>query len=80
MSAASGDQDENQNHVVSHLDLFCFIIPYKHIVRFIRHMQTAQTHTRRRIMQSLIRIFNVCVQNVLFSEIWKKLTESALMG
>ena len=45
---------------------------YKPSVLLIGHMQTVQTQIRLRIMRCLIRIFTICLRNVLI-KIWKKM-------
>ena len=43
----------------------CPTSPYKPSVLFMGHRHTVQTQIRHRIMWCLIRIFTVCLQNVL---------------
>ena len=42
-----------------------YIYPYKSIVLFVGHRQTAQTQTRRQITWLLIRVSTFCLPNVL---------------
>ena len=47
------------------------LYPYKPSVLFVRHRQTVQTQIRRRRTQRLIRVFTVCLQNILL-KLWIK--------
>ena len=50
-----------------------WVNPYKPSILFVGHRQTVQTQISRRITLCLIRVFTVCLQNILctFELIWK---------